>query len=928
MLFLLAISTLTLAFQIPSVKADDVTITINADGSVTPSTAPISTLDNVTYTLTGNITTDVGDGILVERDNIVVNGAGYTVAGSRSGNGTTLTSMNNVTVTNITITNFDYGIVLNSSSGNVLSGNTLTANDWCGIFLESSSGNTLSDNSIANNYGGISLDSSSGNTLSSNKVTDGSYGIDLSSSSDNNVLLGNNVTANGMLGITLDSSCSNAFSGNVMEGNLWNFGVFGNGLTDYLESVDTSNLVDGEPVYYFVNQSDLLVNADAYPEVGYLGFVNCSNVTVQGLDLKNNVQGLLLAFTNDSTINGINAANNGEGIELDYSFGNSLSGSNFTNNMVGIELYSCSDNIVSSNNVTANEWSGLGFGIELDESSGNKIFHNNFVDNVMQVGPDSSGNTWDDGYPSGGNYWSDYNGTDVSSGPYQNLTGSDGIGDTPYVIDARNRDNYPLMKPYVPFENQTIYIRADGSIDPSGAPVLRQGNIYTLISNVTSNADGIVIERDNITLDGAGFTVQGNGAGNGISLSGLSGVTIENANIENFGIYLVDSSNNNIRGNDITANTCITLDSSSGNSISGNNITNNGGWGIKLGSSSNNTVSENNIANIFTGIPWEPWFGIWLAGSSFNTLSQNDIANEIQGVSLMNFPASVADGSSFNTVSENNITDNEYGIVLGIWWSDYMTIGNCSNNAISHNNFIGNYQQVLSGSSTNVWDNGYPSGGNYWSDYNGTDVRQGPYQNETGDDGIGDTPYVIDATNLDNYPLMNPFGPLDITVTSLTSAKTVIGQGYTGLVDVTFENLGNKIEAFNATVCANATCIFSEQITLAMTNCTVSFVWNTTGFGYGNYAISAYALPVPDETNAAKNFTEANAIVAIPGDIDGNGRVDMNDIVSLCTAFGSTLGQPKYVPNCDVDNNGKIDMNDIIIALRNFGQHIIIITPY
>jgi hypothetical protein len=57
----------------------------------------------------------------------------------------------------------------------------------------------------------------------------------------------------------------------------------------------------------------------------------------------------------------------------------------------------------------------------------------------------SVGNAWNNGYPSGGNYWSDYNGTDFYSGPYQNVTGSDGIGDTSYVIDANNTDDYPLM---------------------------------------------------------------------------------------------------------------------------------------------------------------------------------------------------------------------------------------------------------------------------------------------------------------------------------------------------------------------------------------------------------------------------------------------------------------------------------------------------
>jgi hypothetical protein len=60
----------------------------------------------------------------------------------------------------------------------------------------------------------------------------------------------------------------------------------------------------------------------------------------------------------------------------------------------------------------------------------------------------------------------------------------------------------------------------------------------------------------------------------------------------------------------------------------------------------------------------------------------------------------------------------------------------------------------------NFLDNGYPSGGNYWSSYNGTDVYSGPYQNETGSDGIGDTPYPIDANNTDRYPLIHAYVPL------------------------------------------------------------------------------------------------------------------------------------------------------------------------
>jgi len=84
---------------------------------------------------------------------------------------------------------------------------------------------------------------------------------------------------------------------------------------------------------------------------------------------------------------------------------------------------------------------------------------------------------------------------------------------------------------------------------------------------------------------------------------------------------------------------------------------------------------------------------------------------------------------------------------------------------------VGNGEQVCSESSTNVWDDGYPSGGNYWSDYNGTDIFRGIYQNETGSDGIGDTAYIIDANNIDHYPLMSPWTPIPPVINTTVDIK-------------------------------------------------------------------------------------------------------------------------------------------------------------
>jgi len=99
--------------------------------------------------------------------------------------------------------------------------------------------------------------------------------------------------------------------------------------------------------------------------------------------------------------------------------------------------------------------------IYLWDSSNNVFCHNNFINNTYQVYTSNSVNVWDDGYPSGGNYWSDYTGVDLFSGPYQNKTKSDGIGDAPYIIDVNNTDRYPLMAPFTAFDactwNGTAY---------------------------------------------------------------------------------------------------------------------------------------------------------------------------------------------------------------------------------------------------------------------------------------------------------------------------------------------------------------------------------------------------------------------------------------------------------------------------------------
>jgi parallel beta-helix repeat protein len=301
---------------------------------------------------------------------------------------------------------------------------------------------------------------------------------------------------------------------------------------------------------------------------------------------------------------------------------------------------------------------------------------------------------------------------------------------------------------------ETVYIRADGSVDPDLAPITSVDNItYTLTDNIVADipekSSGIVVERENIVIDGGGYTLEGTEAyaSKGIDLTGRGNVTIKNMEIKAFscgirldgcsnsiisgniitnntrGIYLNNSSNNSIFGNNIKAynDGIILYFDSNHNTISGNNIT--GNWySITLDHSSDNSIYGNNIAN--------SWIGVYLYVSSNNTISGNNVTNSSWiGVYLY--------VSSNNVISGNNIANSDHG--MGLYRSSY--------NTIYYNNFVNNSDQVLSEDSINVWDDGYPSGGNYWSDHVCT-----------GNPSDGSHPYVIDADNVDHYPFQDPNG--------------------------------------------------------------------------------------------------------------------------------------------------------------------------
>lgn len=342
---------------------------IRPDGSVDPPTAPISNFGNSMYTFTG----DINDSIVVERDNVVIDGGGHVVKGTLNGNGISLSGRVNVTVKNMEITAFQNGIYVSGSSNCSISRNDVRSNDHYGIWLFSSPQNSIAENNVTAN---------------------GWHGIHLLWSSDNNIIA-NNVSASYWIGLWLDGSSNNNVIGNtfISDGTLFE---------DSYENTVQGNTVNNRPLVYLENASNQTVK-----DAGQVLLVNCSGVRVENLNLSDTA--------------------------------------------VGIELWQTNSSRIANNNVSVNHF----FGIRLYYSSSNSIYHNNFIDNAHQVYSYDSANSWDDGYPSGGNHWSDY------KTKYPNSTQIDdsGIWNTPYAVGTSDKDNYPLIAQYqIPEFPMTMFL--------------------------------------------------------------------------------------------------------------------------------------------------------------------------------------------------------------------------------------------------------------------------------------------------------------------------------------------------------------------------------------------------------------------------------------------------------------------------------------
>jgi len=483
-----------LALNIQTIKAGN-TIYIRADGSVDPPTASISSIDNVTYVLTDNI----NEPIVVERNNTIIDGAGYTVQGIGGGRGLSLYGVRNVNVTikNTNIRNFYYGVYLNSTSHNLIIENNITANSYDGVFVSQSSENTISRNDITNNGNdGVKLgDSSSDNKISENNITgNNDDGIQLYEC-PNNIISGNNITANNDMGVYTRYSSSSSMIANDITHNRYGIELW----ASWSNSIIGNNITANDWYGVWLDSS--------------------SNNSISGNYITDNYDGVYLYESSSNIVSGNSiTTNNDYGVWLDSSSNNSISGNYITaNSDAGIyfEHYSQYNTIII-NNITSNS-----YGIHMSASSDNIFHHNNFVDNTVEVYIPFPGDPSFWNGPLEGNYWSDYAGFDLNR---------DGIGDSARVIDANNRDNFPLMGLFNTFNtslgyhvdvisNSTI---GDFEFFKSSANITIKMHVSNMTSTQTAGLCRVCIphvlmtEIYNVTIEGAephyvNYTLHNNG---------------------------------------------------------------------------------------------------------------------------------------------------------------------------------------------------------------------------------------------------------------------------------------------------------------------------------------------------------------------------------------------------------------------------------
>lgn len=523
-------------------------ITIQPDGSV-EGTSKIYVEGNL-YTLTSDISGSPQNGaclIAVKKDGVTLDGLGHALVGTGTGAAIELDGRNNVVVKNFVIDNFALGIVVDTDhtpktslitsanyqiinnkitshfdgiqiqgAHNTIKANTVTAPSRSfGINLQNSYNNVVSDNTLFGSGIGLVNQTQTirGNTVdgkaiviledASNQVIDDAGQVLLYSCRNISV---KNVNPPSDLKVSVgfydtDNSRVENCKGNIVLENSEYNTVINNYANSIKLSLSHNNLISQNTITSNVNygirlefstNNDIDSNTVSVTDQVGIG-VASENNKIHGNDVYGCKIGLELSYIKEFV-------NNPVPPYKPYSANNSIYANKIANCTTGVSLDGARENTVFVNNIV----NCTEVAVKVHISDGNTIYHNNFTGNTQSVFEDhsyfqqgiglhttyySANNTWDDGYPSGGNFWSTHVGTDVNG---------DGIGDTAYLAFENHIDRYPLMKPYT----------AQNLNTPSQTPSESANEQQPTQKKPEPNtATIIVISAASATLIGAGLLV-------------------------------------------------------------------------------------------------------------------------------------------------------------------------------------------------------------------------------------------------------------------------------------------------------------------------------------------------------------------------------------------------------------------------------------
>lgn len=551
----------------------------------------------------------------------------------------------------------------------------------------------------------------------------------------NSAVTGNSINASGY-GIEVEYSSDVNVYDNVLTGDYGSLYQVDDGLNvSYNQMSDTGYAIYAEDV-----NGASFVDDQCNGSTSGVSVYDSSSVTVWGDNLSHTSDGLFAQDVNHLTIDWNNASFSQYPIQVYYggtTFGTENAGSGAT---IGLTLY-FTDGATFTNEQfpDASE-----YGAEIEDAT-----------NVSLTGSDLDA--------------AGFEGIFVGDASQVTLTAdtADGFVDGGVVV-SQSTDVTVVA---------TSAVHGTGSLAPAFSTYFDQG--FTLEgSNGSYSAFGLEDQGSlNLTVEDCQFwSMVGGGAG--ISLQADSGVTVASTSIigaSGDALDAFDSTGLVVRGNTLThaALEAVYVASSDGALLSGNDAAQPGFTGFDLEQLDGFTVRDNN-ASVGSGPNAE---GIYLQSDASGSVSNNSLTGlqtaltllDSTGVTVTGNALSIS-GVGFDLAGDVSCTIDGNEVAQD---ATAFNVGSSEQLAIFHNNFVADGGWVLPPSTLVAnWSSGYPGGGNFWSNWTTPDTEHGPSQNLTGADGIVDEPFVLNATNVDRYPLAAPW-----TVRTIVFAESGLPSG-------------------------------------------------------------------------------------------------------------------------------------------------------